>query len=84
MAKNKTFRIPIVWQVMGWVEVEAPNLIAAAKKVGEDDGTLFEHGLPDGNFLEETMGMDKTGVVEMAKTKKEADAIKKLPEDYWR
>ncbi len=71
----KTFKVPVVWQMMGYREVEAETLEDACHKVMEDGAPL-----PEGNYLDESFGLDREGVQE-----KDPDAdLSVLPEDYWK
>ena len=52
----KTWKIPVVWQEMGVVEVEADTLAEAIKIARDDDGII---PIPDnGEFLDGTWEVD--------------------------
>ena len=74
-----TFRLPVVWTMMGYRNVEAPTLEEACKMVMEENEPL-----PEGNYLDESFGLDGEGVREQVKNDDQLRALNALPEDYWK
>ena len=74
----KIYKIPVVWQMMGHVEVEAENI--------EDACDLaYESKLPEkGNFLDDSFGLDQIGVEELIEDTDEDDFEPSTLEGYWR
>jgi 2-hydroxy-3-keto-5-methylthiopentenyl-1-phosphate phosphatase len=64
------YKIPVVWSMMGYVEVEAIDIGEACKSV-MDEG----QSLPEGNYLDDSFGIDKTGVIEQIKDKSDAKIL---------
>lgn len=57
----KTYRVPVVWQVMGYVEVQAKSP-AEAKRIAAEDKD--DCPLPDnGDYLEDSFEVDMEGIV---------------------
>ena len=52
----KTFKIPVVWQMMGTVEVQAESLDEAVKKVLDDSTPLPD----DGDYIEGSFEVDES------------------------
>ena len=52
----KTWKIPVVWQMMGYIEVEARTLAEAIKIAKDDnDSVLLPH---NGEYLDESWEVD--------------------------
>lgn len=45
----KTWKIPVTWEVYGYVEVEAPTLDKAIEIARDDNGEI---PLPEGDYIE--------------------------------
>ena len=52
----KTYKIPVVWQMMGTVEVQAESLDDAVDKVLDTDVPLPE----DGEYIEDSFEVDES------------------------
>jgi len=53
----KTYKIPVVWSMIGYVEVEAESLSKAIDKA-------YDAPLPDnGEYLESSFEVDEAGIV---------------------
>ena len=56
----KTYKIPVVWQMYGHIEVEAESLDEAKERIYDS-----RIGLPDdGSYIEDSMEIDKDGIPE--------------------
>jgi hypothetical protein len=54
----KTYRIPVVWQMIGHVEVQAESLVGAINMA-------YDAPLPsDGEYLESSFEVDEAGIVD--------------------
>ena len=53
MKKKKVYRIPVGWQMYGWLTVEA-NSLKKAIEIAENDETP----LPDGHYVEASFEID--------------------------
>jgi hypothetical protein len=54
----KTYKIPVVWQMYGYVEVEADSMSEAVNKA-------YDAPLPDnGEYLETSFEVDEAGIVD--------------------
>lgn len=51
------FRVGVVWQMMGYVEVEAKDEAEAIQKAGNDQGPL-----PKGDYLDDSFQADPESV----------------------
>lgn len=51
----KTYKIPVVWQMYGYVEVEAESLDEAIQKAQDAP-------LPDGSYVEGSFEVDGDGI----------------------
>ena len=55
----KTYKIPVVWQMYGYVEVEAESMSEAVNKA-------YDAPLPDnGEYLETSFEVDEAGIVDV-------------------
>lgn len=54
---KKTYNIPVVWQMMGYVTVEAESFDAAVD-------TARESELPEGSYIENSFEVDYEGITE--------------------
>jgi hypothetical protein len=72
------YKIPVVWTMMGYMNIEAENLESACNKVMDAGAELPE----DGNFLDDSFGIDKEGLQEQAD--KESADLDALPEEYFK
>ena len=52
----KNYRVPVVWQMYGFVEVEADSLTEAKRKA-------IDAPLPEGDYLEGSFEIDDSGFV---------------------
>jgi hypothetical protein len=77
MSEKKTYRIPVVWTMMGYIEVEAENADDACHDV-----MLENHKLPKGEYLDDSFGIDMEGVKD--KLNEEGFDVGDLPEEYWK
>ncbi len=68
MAKLKTFKVPVVWQMMGYETVEAKSLTAAIDKVMSEEYAAVQ-GLPEGNYIDDSFGVDIEGLDGKVKAK---------------
>jgi hypothetical protein len=50
----KDFRIPVSWQMYGWVDIKAESL----KEAAEILETNSDVGLPDGDYVEDSWEID--------------------------
>lgn len=50
-----TWRIPVVWQEYGFVDIEANTLKEAIEIAKDDDGVI---PLPEGNYVEDSWELD--------------------------
>ena len=54
----KTYKIPVVWQMHGYVEVEADSMSEAVNKA-------YDAPLPDdGSYIEGSFEVDESGIVD--------------------
>ena len=53
----KTYRIPVIWEMWGIIDVEARSLKTSKAKVFEP-----EIGLPDGHYIEDSFQIDEEGI----------------------
>ena len=74
---SKIYRIPVVWQMMGYEDVEAESMKEAITKLFEDDAVYMNRPLPEGDYLDESYKVDKEGLEEYY------EEIKSLPEEYF-
>lgn len=51
----KEWRIPVVWQEYGFVNIEADTLAEAMKIARDDDGEI---PLPEGNYVDDSWQLD--------------------------
>lgn len=51
----KTWRIPVVWQEWGFVNIEANSLEEAIEIARDDDGVIL---LPEGNYVDDSWEVD--------------------------
>ena len=58
----KTYKIPVVWQMYGYVEVEADSMVEAVDKVQNGNGDM---PLPDtADYVEGSFEVDHDGIVD--------------------
>ena len=58
----KTYKIPVVWQMYGYVEVEAESMVEAVDKVQNGNGDM---PLPDtADYVEGSFEVDHDGIVD--------------------
>ena len=58
----KTYKIPVVWQMHGYVEVEAESMVEAVDKVQNGNGDM---PLPDtADYVEGSFEVDHDGIVD--------------------
>ena len=60
---SKAYKIPVVWTMMGYIDVEADSLAEACKDVMRPDEPEYE-SLPEGSYLDESFGIDREGLPE--------------------
>jgi molecular chaperone DnaK (HSP70) len=62
---KKTYRIPVIWQMMAFPKVRANSLEEAMEMV------MAKSGLPRGaDYLDDSFGIDKEGILDVAATEK--------------
>ena len=63
----KTYKIPVVWQMHGYVEVEADSMSEAVNKA-------YDAPLPDdGSYIEGSFEVDEAGIVDVVEDEKLSD-----------
>ena len=63
----KTYKIPVVWQMMGHVEVQADSLIGAINMA-------YDAPLPeDGSYIEGSFEVDESGIVDVVEDESLSD-----------
>ncbi len=63
----KTYKIPVVWQMHGYVEVEADSMSEAVNKA-------YDAPLPDdGSYIEGSFEVDEAGIVDEVEDEKLSD-----------
>ena len=78
---SKIYRLPVVWTVMGYVDVVADNIKDACDLAIKPDMDLPEDGEP----LDDSFGLDREGVLDKAIDAGEGDVdLDVLPEEYWK
>jgi len=77
---KKLYKIPVVWTMMGYIDVEAESLKEACEDVMRTDEPEHEM-LPEGNYLDDSFGIDREGLPEQEDGLLSLD---ELPEHYFK
>jgi hypothetical protein len=72
---SKQYKIPVVWQMMGYTIVEADSEAEAVTKVMETNVPLPDNG----EYLDESHGVDREGLANP-----DSEAINALPQRYFK
>lgn len=46
------FKIPVIWEMSGYIKVEADTLDEAIKKFDEKENSADDYPLPEGNYVD--------------------------------
>lgn len=49
---KKVFKIPVIWEMSGYIKVEADTLDEAIKKFDEKEASDDDYALPEGNYVD--------------------------------
>lgn len=73
--KTETFKIPVIWEMYGYLQIEAVSLDEAKVKALEDDVPL-----PEGNYIDGSISLDSEEIIQQMNTPADEDIPDFFPE----